>query len=99
MAFKADCGASTVLVCSAWRAQPGSSCRENAGRPAHPRWSGRSPTCHGVARSAKPEGRSRTGASNSKLKTKNSKLFRGADGWKIRNSKSEIRNSWVETQN
>ena len=30
---------------------------------------------------------------NSKLKTKNSKLFREVDGWKIRNPKSEIRNS------
>ena len=33
MAFDADCGVSTVLVCSACRAQSGSSFREKGVRP------------------------------------------------------------------
>ena len=57
----------------------------------------RSPTCHGVARSAKPDGRSRKGASNSKLKTKNSKLSAASDrsSDQVRSFSSAVRSSLV----
>ena len=106
MAFEADCGASTVLVCSPWRAQPGFSYRENVWRPGKSRidrvttvtslYCG--PRDEALRDSATPTRGSgwkmQSGVRNSTLITHNSKLLPGGgrSAFRIPNSEFRIQN-------
>ena len=90
MAFKADCGASTVLVWPAKREQPGPPCRDNAMSHALAAVRHRTRLGHDVAQIAEPEaGRARV-TQNSKLRTQNWMGWLGGKS-EIRNPKSRWR--------